>query len=486
MEMATEKFNIIRDTITTQQEGDPHQDAWDTANSYLGNITQGLSGTSNTHTSKALAGAQSVRLSMLKGIGEDRQLKGQCKNYMTAVENLEGFDEMKEQFDKLFEQLGMTDIGAQISGALQLGNLSALLAEAGIPTDLMDWLLACAFKEDLSVEDIDDIIQKKVQEISKQVMEALANVLQVPNFPQYLEWMRKKEQLMKGLQDQLAMINEMIAQIEDPKKLLKFTTYELDVDDPCSIDSMVEAINELIDQLVKETQDTIDEIVASLGGNIVAILVMILADFVVSELQQLIDQYNLDVLFGNAMKALLNSVAMILVMLEGAKLYMQYLAVKALYNELLVREELSVNLLSQYTALISILQLMKSVGDNDKDAFQEIHESKGWVRKAKLAVGMEKARIYNNQQPSITRLTHAQEHIDKAIKALVPDEPSGDSINNLVLLNQLLNDWDVKQESGESFVILLYTNNALKDLAGGIQRRFFQLIDGQNYDRFLS
>ena len=38
----------------------------------------------------------------------------------------------------------------------------------------------------------------------------------------------------------------------------------------------------------------------------------------------------------------------------------------------------------------------------------------------------------------------------------------------------------------KSFVILLYTNNALKDLAGGIQRRFFQLIDGQNYDRFLS
>ena len=71
--------------------------------------------------------------------------------------------------------------------------------------------------------------------------------------------------------------------------------------------------------------------------------------------------------------------------LNGAKIYMQYLAVKALYNELLVREELSVHLLSQYTALISILQMMKDVGDDRKNAFQEIYESKDWVKKAKLA-----------------------------------------------------------------------------------------------------
>jgi hypothetical protein len=250
--------------------------------------------------------------------------------------------------------------------------------------------------------------------------------------------MKKKDELMKGLQDQLAMLNEMIAKIEDPKQLLKFTTYELEVEDPCSIDSLIEAINELIDQLVTETEETFDEIAASLGGNIVAILVMLLADFVIAELQQLIDQYGLDVLFGNAMKALLNSIAMIMVLLEGAKLYMQYLAVKALYNEVSVREELGVNLLSQYTALISVLQLMVEVGDNEKDAFAEIHESKKWVRKAKLTVGMEKGKILNNEMPSLTRLVHAQEHIAKALSALVPEEASGDSVNNLFILNDLL------------------------------------------------
>lgn len=485
MAMANEKFDKIRDVITEQSLKDPHNDAWTTANSYLGNVAQGLSGQSSSHTAKALSGAQSVRLSLMAGLNEDRQLAGQCKAYMNAVEDLEGFQDMKDTFDKLFEQLGLSDIGAQLSGALQLGNLSALLAEAGIPEDLMDWLLACAFQSELSVDDIDDIIKKQIEKASKAIMEAMANVLQMPSFPQFAEWMKKKDELMKGLQDQLAMLNEMIAKIEDPKQLLKFTTYELEVEDPCSIDSLIEAINELIDQLVTETEETFDEIAASLGGNIVAILVMLLADFVIAELQQLIDQYGLDVLFGNAMKALLNSIAMIMVLLEGAKLYMQYLAVKALYNEVSVREELGVNLLSQYTALISVLQLMVEVGDNEKDAFAEIHESKKWVRKAKLTVGMEKGKILNNEMPSLTRLVHAQEHIAKALSALVPEEASGDSVNNLFILNDLLIEWNLKKSDGSSFMVLVFTGYVLRELAGSIQRRFFQLIDGEDYERFL-
>jgi hypothetical protein len=123
----------------------------------------------------------------MAGLNEDRQLAGQCKAYMNAVEDLEGFQDMKDTFDKLFEQLGLSDIGAQLSGALQLGNLSALLAEAGIPEDLMDWLLACAFQSELSVDDIDDIIKKQIEKASKAIMEAMANVLQMPSFPQFAE-----------------------------------------------------------------------------------------------------------------------------------------------------------------------------------------------------------------------------------------------------------------------------------------------------------
>lgn len=484
--LAYEKFQGIQETITEQTEGgDPHNDVWDTANSYLGNLTQGLAGSNTASTAKALAGAQSIRLSMLRALGEDRQLIGYCRGYMDTVEGLDGFDDMKSFFDSLFEQLGMSDVSAQLSGALQKGNLSALLADAGIPEDLMDWILGCVFGSELSVEDIDDLVQKQIENASKFVMEQLANVMQIPSFPEYLEWMRKKDIALKGLQDKLGMLNEMLAKIEDPKQLMKFTTYELDVEDPCSIDSLLDAIGDMMDQLITETEETFDEIAASLGGNIVAILLMVIADFVVAELQQLVDKYELDVIFGNALKALLNSMAMILVMMEGAKLYMQYLAVKALYNELLVREELSVHLLSQYTALISILQLMQAIHNNPKDAFTEIYESKDWVRKAKLAVGIEKGRIQNLEMPSMTRLVHAQEHIEKALNALVPEEASSDEVNNLFLLNNLLSDWEIKKEDGTSFVVLIYTQQVLRDLAAGVQRRFFQLIPGVDYSRFL-
>jgi len=171
---------------------------------------------------------------------------------------------------------------------LQYRSISSLLAEAGIPEELMDLLLGCL--DFASVEDYDDIIQKKLQKIQEDIMNALSQTLQLPSFPEFERWQKLKDELLAGLQDKLAQIEEVIAQIEDPKKLMHFTSYELDVDDPCSIESLFDAIAELIEQLTEETIETIEEIAASLGGNIIAILLIVLADYVTAEIAALAEQ----------------------------------------------------------------------------------------------------------------------------------------------------------------------------------------------------
>ena len=129
----------------------------------------------------------------------------------------------------------------------------------------------------------------------------------------------------------------MLDMLEDPKKLLQFTLYNIEPDDPCSITSILLAIGDLIEKFFDELQDTFEEIVQSAGGNIISILIIELAEYVAAELNTLIQQYGIDVMFGNALKALLNAIATILVALNGAKLYMQYLAAKALRSEALLR-----------------------------------------------------------------------------------------------------------------------------------------------------
>ena len=237
---------------------------------------------------KALAAAQSIRLSLLKGISEDNEIIALIEQFKSKVESVPEFPEWEEFFNKMFGELNKSDLGAKLAGALQYGNISALLAEAGIPEDLRDLLLGCLGFA--SVEDYDELIQKKLQKIQEDIMNALSQALQLPSFPEFKRWQEFKDEMMKLLQDKLKQIEQMIAEIEDPKKLSHFTSYELDVDDPCSLESLFEAIAELIEQLTDETIETIEEISASLGGNIVAILLMVLADWVTAELAALSEQ----------------------------------------------------------------------------------------------------------------------------------------------------------------------------------------------------
>ena len=140
----------------------------------------------------------------------------------------------------------------------------------------------------------------------------------------------------------------------------------------------------------------------------------------------------------------MNSIAMVLLAVNGAKLYMQYLAAKALRSEVQLRLELCQNLSIEMSYLVQVLNRMKNVSFNTDDVYMEIYTAMGFVRKAKLGVGIELGKSLNGRQPSTRNLITAQDNIQKGIDALAPaSETQG--LSDIYTVNQLLQNWDNNQ-----------------------------------------
>ena len=124
-------FQELQVMIEEHHESNPHELAQQVANDRLGNFQQLKTGFSANSIARILSGAQSIRLSMQFAKSQDAQLAGKCKQYMDAVEGLEGFDDMEKFFNDLLKGLENSDLGELLAGALRLGNLSSLLSELG-------------------------------------------------------------------------------------------------------------------------------------------------------------------------------------------------------------------------------------------------------------------------------------------------------------------------------------------------------------------
>ena len=204
-EMAAEQaqvdeiFQELQVMIEEHHESNPHELAQQVANDRLGNFQQLKTGFSANSIARLLGGAQSIRLSMQYAKSQDAQLAAKCKQFMDAVEGLEGFDDMKEFFESMFNGLENSELGELISGALRLGNLSTLLSELGGWEDIATWLINCYSKYD--VEEIDKIIEAKKREISDQIAEALSFSLKIPSLSEWKAWQETKKQVMDFLKD---------------------------------------------------------------------------------------------------------------------------------------------------------------------------------------------------------------------------------------------------------------------------------------------
>jgi hypothetical protein len=200
---------------------------------------------------------------------------------------------------------------------------------------------------------------------------------------------------------------------------------------------------------------------------------MILTDWLTTQLNSLIQQFGLDTLFGNALKALLNMIAMILVILNGAKIYMQYLAVKALYNEVNIRREFSIHMHAEVDYLVTLLLQMQMADFGKNDDFMEIIESMRYVRKSKVRVGIELGKALNGKQPSKSNLIIAENYIQDAINSLVP-EAEQSTVNNIIAINELLDEFEIPVD------LLLFTDKELEDLTRAVRARFFAFDEEDN------
>ena len=269
------------------------------------------------------------------------------------------------------------------------------------------------------------------------------------------------------------MYEKFIESLEDPAKMLKMGIYELDVEDPCSFESIGKAINELIQDFVTDVEEAFEELSEAAGGLIIAILLIVLTDWLTTQLNSLIQQFGLDTLFGNALKALLNLVAMILVVLNGAKIYMQYLAVKALYNEINIRREFCIHMHAEIDYLVTLLLQMQLADFGKNDEFMEIVESMKWVRKSKTRVGIELGKALNGKQPSKGNLVLAETYIQNAIDALSPTAEESD-LNNIIAINELLDAFEIDVD------LALFTDKELEDLTRAVRARFFAFTEEDN------
>ena len=112
--------------------------------------------------------------------------------------------------------------------------------------------------------------------------------------------------------------------------------------------------------------------------------------------------------------------------------------------------------------------MMKNIDLGDNDSFMEIMEAMGYVRKAKLNVGIELGKTLNGRQPSMRSLATAETHIQRAIEALAPGAET-DGLVDIYTINQLLEEWNVDA------TVYSYSDTELKLLAQAIRARFFTL-----------
>lgn len=270
----------------------------------------------------------------------------------------------------------------------------------------------------------------------------------------------------------------MIDELEDPRKVLKFSLNDLDVDDPCSMESVMDAIGVLLEEFIQEVEETYEELTEEAGGALIAILVVVMAEFLLAEVEDLMQQYQLDTLFGNLLKTLVNAIAMVLVTLNGAKLYLQYLAVTSLYNEAYLRERLGLHLSVEMTSVVKMLQQAANVSFDNDNQLGEIEESQKYVRKAKLGVGLELGKVLNGKMPSNRNLLIAQNNIQLGIDALVPTGIE-DAVDNVIQVNDLISQYNMDTN------VTIYTNQEMTDLASAIKTRFFTINENTDYSRFL-
>jgi len=160
--------------------------------------------------SKTIGQLRSIQSSITNQIIHDDALYGYCSNFMSSVEQVNDFPELKKKYDDLIS--GMPD---SMKGPLSLGNISnivATLSGDSLEGSALGELLGCLNVKTMDGFPIGDptrIIKEKAQEASAKLMglgEGLSD---------FKIWNEDAEDTMNELEDAYILINKLYTQVKD-------------------------------------------------------------------------------------------------------------------------------------------------------------------------------------------------------------------------------------------------------------------------------
>lgn len=201
------------------------------------------------------------------------------------------------------------------------------------------------------------------------------------------------------------------------------------------INTILTSINSEISNWKNEVTDAIDFLAVKVGGNFVLTAITLLASIIGTKVLSWADAILSDFIFGNIVGGFYALISVVLDSIPGCELYLHYLSVKTLQENLLYRKRLLILLNQDINNIIELLQAYINLfNPSEKNDFSDIIKSIKAIKKAEQLLGFEISKIQTKNDVGInkTSIQEADNYVDKAINYLTPG-------NYIKTKNELIN-----------------------------------------------
>lgn len=188
----------------------------------------------------------------------------------------------------------------------------------------------------------------------------------------------------------------------------------------CDADSVIQALNKLIDNWWEDVKKSIDNISYEMVGNFLTALGILLSRLLSSAAAAVTDIFLIEILSGNLLNSIVSAVVFALALLPGGEIILQYYLIYNLKRDLIRRAELGNILYKQTNIIIELLSSFYNLFKFDEDLlYTDLKKALKNIRKAEAILGREISKNFYGEQPLILdQISRVDYYIEKAINNL--------------------------------------------------------------------
>lgn len=188
----------------------------------------------------------------------------------------------------------------------------------------------------------------------------------------------------------------------------------------CDADSVIQALNQLIDNWWEDVKKSIDNISYEMVGNFLTTLGILLSRLLSSAAAAITDIFLIEILSGNLLNSIVSAVVFALALLPGGEIILQYYLISNLKRDLIRRAELGNILYKQTNIIIELLSSFYNLFKFDEDLlYTDLKKALKNIRKAEAILGREISKNFYGEQPQILdQISRVDYYIEKAINNL--------------------------------------------------------------------